>query len=60
MAEELSKYEKPKKTKKHYFTFKIPEDVLKEMKEYAAKYNMSLGRYIEAVHKRYLESIQKK
>ncbi|ADG72322.1 ligand-binding protein SH3 [Brachyspira hyodysenteriae] len=61
MANELEKKEELKKApKKLHWAFTAPEECINEMKDYARKYNMSLGEYIEAIHKRYLESIQKK
>ncbi|MEI0562249.1 ligand-binding protein SH3 [Brachyspira pilosicoli] len=58
MAKELEKEESKKTLKKYHWSFTISENVLDEMKEYARKYNMTLGKYIESIHKRYLESIQ--
>ena len=61
MTNELEKKEELKKApKKLHWAFTASEECINEMKDYARKYNMSLGEYIEAIHKRYLESIQKK
>ena len=56
MANELEKKEELKKApKKLHWAFTAPEECINEMKDYARKYE-----YIEAIHKRYVESIQKK
>lgn len=60
MAKEFEKKEAKQKPKKVTWSFISSLETGKELKEYAAKYNMSLGEYIEAIHKRYVESIQKK
>ena len=74
MTNELEKKEELKKApKKLHWAFTAPEECINEMKDYARKYNMSLGEYIEAdslnmrvseylveLHKMYMNEIYKK
>ncbi|MEI0562250.1 ligand-binding protein SH3 [Brachyspira pilosicoli] len=60
MPNELKKKEPIQKIKNITWSFTAPLEIGNEIKNYACKYNMSLGEYIEAIHKRYIESIQKK
>lgn len=57
MSSELKK-RKPIICKRLNWAFTAPPDIVNEMREYAKKYDMSLGQYIEAIHKRYVESIE--
>ncbi|MCZ9869142.1 ligand-binding protein SH3 [Brachyspira hyodysenteriae] len=74
MTNELEKKEELKKApKKLHWAFTASEECINEMKDYARKYNMSLGEYIEAnslnmkvseylveLHKMYINEIYKK
>ena len=60
MSKELEKKNKDLSNRRINWSFTAAAEILKEIREYAKKYDMSVGEYFENLHKRYKAEISGK